>query len=707
MNTLDRDLRALAERRLGEAVPFRFLPSADRKTLAVEAALVRLEAGQDLFRQGDEGSDAFVLLEGSVESLDTGRSPPFRVNVIEPGSLFGERSSIFDLPRKWTTRALEPASCLVVDGERFLALAAGSRAFAQALGAKLRDGQGIFDAFDHFLAELQRAAALGHIEIRRFMELYKKLEPAIHAHAGDEGIIDWDALLYAARRLPENVSRTFLFLLTDNLPVVYASPELLFPAVPTEARRRFVYEMLGGKDMALVRTGLSDLLDFVTCLCLYAVETRKIRYRLNHPDMILALSNHSRHDGADGLSDGDFLARLPFDGEERARLAAIWPRGTVDRIRELAFHRQVYSVDVRKQVNNYNGRLSELWTARIGAAAAELLGVAPADFPEDWEVHIVSSNTHSVSNCLNPYFRERGADILAWADGAGLRTEGWTTAEDEVYHLARRWFEAEGGALAELARYEARYGIERASESVTTGIQAQIIDLEKLRGAAIDPLVGDGGAGRVRRVVVNVDYAFGEQAEEIMKNLLMLFGRNVRSVNVLGKAGGLTVGRGDVILPTAFVEQRGDAFMPIAWNPAPSLAALRAALPGRRVVSGPLLTVAGTLLQNRMMLNFYRRLWECVGLEMEGIWYLRALTEGAQLGVLRPDVAQRFYYYVSDAPLDRGSTLASRMGPLEGLPPLYAITREVLTRIMTDTAGGDGARAATSGRGELDGGMAR
>ena len=69
-----------------------------------------------------------------------------------------------------------------------------------------------------------------------------------------------------------------------------ASPELLFPFVPTEARHRFVYEMMSGKDIVLVRDGLSDLADFVTCLCAFAVEARKIRYRLNHPDLILDIS---------------------------------------------------------------------------------------------------------------------------------------------------------------------------------------------------------------------------------------------------------------------------------------------------------------------------------------------------------------------------------------------------------------------------------
>ena len=113
--------------------------------------------------------------------------------------------------------------------------------------------------------------------------------PSIPA-ASDEAVIDWDALSYASRRLPDNIGRTFVFLLTDNLPTVYASPELLFPAVSAEARHRYIYEMMPGKDMVLIRNGLSDLVDFLTCLCLFSVEARKIRYRLNHPTLIRALS---------------------------------------------------------------------------------------------------------------------------------------------------------------------------------------------------------------------------------------------------------------------------------------------------------------------------------------------------------------------------------------------------------------------------------
>ena len=113
-----------------------------------------------------------------------------------------------------------------------------------------------------------------------------------------------------------------------------------------------------------------------------------------------------------------------------------------------------------------------------------------------------------------------------------------------------------------------------------------------------------------------------------------------------------------------------------------AISRLAAALPGRRLIEGPMLTVGGTLLQNRPMLQFYRRIWGCTGLEMEGIWYLRAIHEATELGVLREGARSRFLYYVSDLPLNPGEKLSARMSPLEGVPPLYAATREIVSGIF-------------------------
>jgi hypothetical protein len=138
-----------------------------------------------------------------------------------------------------------------------------------------------------------------------------------------------------------------------------------------------------------------------------------------------------------------------------------------------------------------------------------------------------------------------------------------------------------------------------------------------------------------------------------------------------------------VLVPSAFIEQNSERYEPLGQ--AAVSATLGARLGKRRAHLGPLLTVDGTLLQNRAMLNFYRTIWGCVGLEMEGVYYHRALSAAAALGLIGPDVAQRYYYYVSDLPLQTGASLSERLSPAEGIPPLYAVTREVLSSILGDS----------------------
>ena len=69
---------------------------------------------------------------------------------------------------------------------------------------------------------------------------------------------------------------------------------------------------------------------------------------------------------------------------------------------------------------------------------------------------------------------------------------------------------------------------------------------------------------------------------------------------------------------------------------------------------------------------------------MEGAFYLREALDAAHTGVLAVSIPTRFTYYISDLPLDHEANLSGSMGIMEGLPPLYAITREVLREIFLD-----------------------
>lgn len=646
---------------LDEIIPFRYLTSEQQTALRAELTPHTFQPGDVLIRQGDrEDTRVFLLQTGTVEVVDTARLPAARVRLITPGHYFGERAALFGETRSVEIRALEVVQAHSMSGERFLRLIRECMPFAQALGDILRDKQGIFTAFDRFRAELLRGIGQGVVDLKRLSALYRDLEPALHPHVASSDTIDFGALVYAVRRLPANVTRTFVFYLTETLLPIYSDPDDLFTPVPTSARRRAVYEMVPGKNMVLIRDGLSDVTDLLSCLCLYAVEARKIRRRIRDCG------------GLGGIS-----------ASELEQLRAAWPEETESRIQELALHHEDFTIEIHKMLNNYNSAHAETWCGQIAAATRELMGDDPSHLPPDVRVHVISSNTHSVTNCLSAWLARNHGTLLAWGEETGhpLAENAWQDRHDLAYALAPDYLGAHAGARERKADVERQEGILPLEGTAFTGIAVQLVDTARLDQSALDPGVVPPGPVS-RSLIVNIDYAFGEQAGHIISNLMSLFNRNLSSVSVLGKAGGLQGERGDVLVATGFVEQTGDRYYPLPRGANVDADRLRQLLPDRGIHQGTVLTVDGTLLQNRKMLYFNRHIWKCVGLEMEGSYYLRQILKSRDRGAIPPDVSFRFLYYVSDLPLQHDSNLSARLRAVEGVPPLYAITREVLRGIL-------------------------
>ena len=96
---------------------------------------------------------------------------------------------------------------------------------------------------------------------------------------------------------------------------------------------------------------------------------------------------------------------------------------------------------------------------------------------------------------------------------------------------------------------------------------------------------------------------------------------------------------------------------------------------------GPMLCVAGTILQNNDLLKFYKYVNGCVGLEMEGYYYIQEVDRAMKGGILNSDFITRCYYYASDLPLDPTQNLSmegSNISWDEGVGSMLAIQRYVL-----------------------------
>ncbi len=665
--------------------PFRYLNREHFDWLISRIDVTEVPAGRCVYRKGAEDRDVYMVSRGRLELFDPARIDDEAIRVVSAGEYLGEWEAVFHENRQYSARALELCVVLRIKAADFVDTLGKSPGFAQSMGTILRDAHGIFSAFDRFKVALMQHVNQGHIGIGELLPLYRKLEPALHEGAADDRRLDLNALLYAVRRLPANVTRTFAFLLLDELPVAYPDPDRYFPAVATAARRRDVWEMLPGKNMVLLRSGDSDLIDLITAMCVYSVEARKIRERLYKSVDLAELDRFAASKGRTEESVTGYLMTLPFSSREVRGLLEIWPEETTRRIADIARHREMFSVHIRRQRRNHNSRRSELWASQIARVAERLFGCRPGDLPESLRVHIVSSNTHSIANCLNPWYEEGSGAILTWgrANVPALCDESWPNERDLVYALSRDFFRAHPKGETERRSVAEQCGVTHLGRTVSTGVQVQFIRLEGLRGRTLDPMVRLGTDAPVDNdVIVNIDYAFGGQAEYIIRDLLLLFGANVSSVNFFGKAGALVGKRGDILVPTAFVEQSTDFFQPLNERTRTRIESHDGRLGGQDLHLGPLLTVDGTLLQNRRMLNFYRHIWSVVGIEMEGTHYYRQILESQQLGVVSRHLDQRFFYYVSDLPLHASERLARPLKASEGVPPLYAITRHILQEII-------------------------
>ena len=212
-----------------------------------------------------------------------------------------------------------------------------------------------------------------------------------------------------------------------------------------------------------------------------------------------------------------------------------------------------------------------------------------------------------------------------------------------------------------------------------------------------------------RCFLINMDFAFGAQADYITHGLILAFGRAIRSFNVMGKAGALVGNRGDVQLPTSIIfsksalgEDSTDENRSCGNEDLLASRLRELSGPSLEVHVGPVLTIPGTLLQNEKLLRFYRTVIGCVGLEMEGTYFARQLEEAIETGLLSAGVRRRFAYYTSDLPLrTQQASLSKPLAPNEGIPPMYSIHRAILERIFIDCAERQHADSRGGGADEL------
>jgi len=81
--------------------------------------LVEFEEGESIFREGDLGTEMYIIQEGRVEILKEIQGEQRQLAVLEKGDFFGEMAILEDLPRTAGARAVTAAKLLMINGSTF------------------------------------------------------------------------------------------------------------------------------------------------------------------------------------------------------------------------------------------------------------------------------------------------------------------------------------------------------------------------------------------------------------------------------------------------------------------------------------------------------------------------------------------------------------------------------------------------------------
>lgn len=116
----------------------RDLDPAHLERLAALATPVQWEVNQTIFREGDEDTFLYLVVEGRVAiDVSVPRRGRIRILTVDPGNVFGWSSVYYQQPKTAGATAIEPTKALALDAARLRELSEADCSFGYWLARRL------------------------------------------------------------------------------------------------------------------------------------------------------------------------------------------------------------------------------------------------------------------------------------------------------------------------------------------------------------------------------------------------------------------------------------------------------------------------------------------------------------------------------------------------------------------------------------------
>ena len=514
-------------------------------------------------------------------------------------------------------------------------------------------------------------------------EALLSLRPEIYGSIAEEKV-ELNGLLYVIERLPVGIEECRFINLTSDEG--YSKSH--FQAIVPPKRRRNCYRIDDEQMNVEITRGRSDIYDILTHLTFIFIESHKIKNRVLLDDIELEVTRDwEKLEQAVSQNKKMSLTEKEIAISHAANVLgrsfsevydiydAFGTKEKPDRFLHIVYWLGKLAIEEIVNNNKRTITFSPILRERLGHHihgeiwANNIKETLKSNDLLERPIHVISANMHSVMNSLfattvlKPKFKEK-SDFFIYEE---LSKSGADPVRNKVEEFALK------------------HGMISLPDQSGTNIDVQIFDTAKIDWSKSS--FPKAKIGKTAPVLIVMDYAFGEQAFETIDELLKPYkgGKsrtflNVESVSIMGKAGILQGGKGDIMIPSAHINEGTADNYPFENELTADL------FEGNDipVFAGPMVTVLGTSLQNKDLLKFFHEsTWEVIGLEMEGAYYQKAIQSASKIRKsIHPNVKVRYAYYASDNPLETGSTLASGGLGTTGVKPTYLITIKILEQIF-------------------------
>jgi hypothetical protein len=510
------------------------------------------------------------------------------------------------------------------------------------------------------------------------------LRPEIYGSIGEEKA-ELDGLLYVIDRLPRGIEECRFINLTSDEGYGDSHFEVIVPA----KRRRNCFRIDEEQINIEITRGRSEIYDILTHLTFLFIESHKISKRvlindkgattrdwiklekavltnkeLNQKEREIAITHTANILGRTFQEISSCYKGFSHPKQPERFLHLIYWLGklAIDEVINNTKRTVTFSPVLRERLGHHIH--GEMWSNAIKE-------VLKKNNLLERPIHIISANLHSVMNAI---YAPKALKALV--------------AKKDIFEVYESLSDDSSKTLRNKVTQQAlKEGMIFIKDKSGTNIDVQIFDISKIDFSTTDLKIKKKSKDSENPIIFVMDYAFGEQAYETIDELLKPYGKNalkthlnVESISIMGKAGILEGGKGDIMIPSAHIFEGTADNYPFKNE----LKKENLECQGVDVYEGTMVTVLGTSLQNKEILKFFHdSTWNVIGLEMEGAHYQKAIQAASKVrNSIDPNVKVRYAYYASDNPLETGSTLASGGLGTSGVRPTYLITRKILEQIL-------------------------